>query len=57
MVIQYLIGKLLDMVNIREERLVVAALIAPEWKLTIYYVSGALLIPNARHCISMFQGR
>ena len=45
-VIQYLIEKLLDMVKIFQVRLVVAALLASvraSWKVTIYYINGALL--------------
>ena len=44
MVIQYLIGKLSDMVKMGQDSLVVAALLASVW--TIYYMNGALLILN-----------
>ena len=48
-VIQYLIGKLSDMVKMGQDSLVVAALLASvrtSWKVTIYYINGALLILN-----------
>ena len=48
-VIQYLNGKLSDMVKLGQEDLVVAALLASvriSWKVTIYYINGALLKLN-----------
>ena len=55
-VLQDLIGKLLDMVKMGQESLVVAALLASvraSWKVTIYYINGALLILN-RYALYFF---
>ena len=49
LVIQYLIGKLSDMVKMDKKGLVVAALLASvrtSWKVTIYYINRALLKLN-----------
>ena len=48
-VIQYLIGKLSDMIKMGQESLVVATLLASvsaSWKVTIYYINEALLKLN-----------
>ena len=48
---QYLIGKLLDMVKMGQENLVVALLLASvraSWKVAIYYLNKALLILNRK---------
>ena len=48
-IIQYLIGKLSDMVKIDEDSSFMAALLASvrvSWKVTICYINGALLILN-----------
>ena len=48
-VVQYLIGKLSDMIKVTQEGLVVAALLASvrtSWKVTNYYINSALLILN-----------
>ena len=47
--IQYIIGKVSDMVKMSQEGLVVAVLLASvrtSWKVTFYYINGALLILN-----------
>ena len=56
MIIQYLIGKLSDMVKIGKESLVMAALqvsVRASWKVTIYFINRALLKLN---CYALYPG-